>query len=73
MTPKQDPSTSSLEQSSGGGDDPDLEALLSSLGNMGDEGDTEEGLQGFLETMMSQLISKEVLYEPLKEMHEKVR
>jgi len=26
-----------------------------------------------LETMMSQLMSKEVLYEPLKEMHEKVR
>ena len=45
---------------------------MSSLGNMGGEGDTEEGLQGFLETMMSQLMSKEVLYEPLKEMHEKV-
>jgi len=58
-------------KSSDGGDDPDLEALMSSLGNMGGEGDTEEGLQGFLETMMSQLMSKEVLYEPLKEMHEK--
>jgi peroxin-19 len=49
-----------------------LETLLSSLGNTGGEGDTEEGLQGFLETMMSQLVSKEVLYEPLKEIHEKV-
>ena len=45
---------------------------MSSLGDMGGEGDTEEGLQGFLETMMSQLMSREVLYEPLKEMHEKV-
>lgn len=40
---------------------------------MGGDGDAEDGLQGMLETMMSQLMSKEVLYEPLKEMHEKVR
>ena len=39
---------------------------------MGGDGEAEEGLQGLLETMMSQLMSKEVLYEPLKEMHEKV-
>lgn len=39
---------------------------------MGGDGETEDGLQGILETMMSQLMSKEVLYEPLKEMHEKV-
>lgn len=43
------------------------------LNNIGVDGDDEEGLQGLLETMMSQLMSKEVLYEPLKEMHEKVR
>ena len=49
-----------------------MEALLSSLGNVGSDGEAEEGLQGLLETMMSQLMSKEVLYEPLKEMHEKV-
>ena len=39
---------------------------------MGGDGEAEDGLQGMLETMMSQLMSKEVLYEPLKEMHEKV-
>ena len=50
-----------------------MEALLSSLNNIGADGEDEEGLQEFLETMMSQLMSKEVLYEPLKEMHEKVR
>ena len=49
-----------------------METLLSSLKNMGGDGEAEEGLQGLLETMMSQLMSKEVLYEPLKEMHEKV-
>jgi len=58
-------------KSSDGGGDPDLDALLSSLDNMGGDGDAEDGLQGLLETMMSQLMSKEVLYEPLKEMHEK--
>ena len=49
-----------------------MEALLSSLSNIEDGGETDESLQGLLETMMSQLMSKEVLYEPLKEMHEKV-
>ena len=39
---------------------------------MGGGGEAEDGMQGILETMMSQLMSKEVLYEPLKEMHEKV-
>jgi peroxin-19 len=50
-----------------------METLLSSLNSIGVDGEDEEGLQGLLETMMSQLMSKEVLYEPLKEMHEKVR
>lgn len=50
-----------------------METLLSTLKNVGADGEDEEGLQGLLETMMSQLMSKEVLYEPLKEMHEKVR
>ena len=63
---------SSPEQSSDGGGDPDLETLLSSLSNMEGDGEGEHGLEGILETMMSQLMSKEVLYEPLKEMHEKV-
>lgn len=62
-----------FEQSGDVGGEPGLEALLSSLNNTGADEDGEEGLQGLLETMMSQLMSKEVLYEPLKEMHEKVR
>ncbi|KAH8088939.1 Pex19-domain-containing protein [Cristinia sonorae] len=55
-------------ESAAGGDDP-LEALLSSLGEGG--GETEEELQGILESMMTQLMSKDILYEPLKELHEK--
>ena len=38
-----------------------------------DSEESEEELKGILETMMSQLMSKEVLYEPLKELHDKVR
>ena len=45
------------------GDD-DLAALL-------DSGD-DASLQNLLEGMMGQLMSKEVLYEPLKELNEKV-
>ncbi|KZV62246.1 Pex19 protein [Peniophora sp. CONT] len=48
-----------------GGDD--LEKLLASLG--GDS--TDEDLHGILEGMMGQLMSKDVLYDPLKELHEK--
>lgn len=51
-----------------------LEALLSQLGTgLESAGDSDEELQGMLETMMQQLMSKEVLYEPLKELHDKVR
>lgn len=46
-----------------------FEKLLAALGENG--GESEEELQGMLETMMSQLMSKDVLYEPLKELHEK--
>jgi peroxin-19 len=50
-----------------------LEALLKSLGDLGvGEGGDENELAGFLETMMGQLMSKEVLYEPLKELAEGV-
>ncbi|KAJ3492697.1 hypothetical protein NLJ89_g11180 [Agrocybe chaxingu] len=49
-----------------------LEALLQSLGDLGlgGEGGDEKELAGFLETMMSQLMSKDVLYDPLKELAE---
>lgn len=47
---------------------------MSQLGDMGDLGDLGDGedVQGLLENMMSQLLSKELLYEPLKELDEKV-
>lgn len=50
-----------------------LQALLSQLGDMGDMGDLgdTEDVQGLLENMMSQLLSKDLLYEPLKELDEK--
>ncbi|KAG1799475.1 Pex19 protein family-domain-containing protein [Suillus plorans] len=43
-----------------------LEALLSQLGD-----EDEEGMQGVLEAMMGQLMGKDVLYEPLKELSDK--
>lgn len=50
-----------------------LESLLSQLDSGGNEGgEDNEELQNILETMMRQLMSKEILYEPLKELHEKV-
>jgi peroxin-19 len=52
-----------------------MEALLAQLG-VGAGGldgvESEEELNGLFESMMSQLMSKEVLYDPLKELHEKV-
>jgi hypothetical protein len=48
-----------------------FESLLSQLGGLGGDAQDEENLQGMLETMMGQLMSKEVLHEPLKELYEK--
>ena len=48
-----------------------LEALLSQLGS-GEGGEGDEALQTMLENMMKQLMSKDVLYEPLKELQDKV-
>ncbi|KAJ7619405.1 Pex19 protein family-domain-containing protein [Roridomyces roridus] len=51
-----------------------LEALLAQLKDLGDGSDlpaSESDLAGFLENMMSELMSKEVLYEPLTELAEK--
>jgi peroxin-19 len=55
------------------GGDP-LAQLLASLGEMGEGGageQSEEELQEMLEGMMAQLMSKEILHEPLKELVEK--
>ncbi|PCH37145.1 Pex19-domain-containing protein [Wolfiporia cocos MD-104 SS10] len=49
----------------------DIMAQLSEgLGDLGG-GESEEELQKLLEGMMTQLMSKEILYEPLKELHDK--
>ncbi|KAL1714995.1 Pex19 protein family-domain-containing protein [Schizophyllum commune] len=72
-------SESSMNSGASGGAGPSsadvdsLEALLKSLDldNIPD-GDEEKELTGFLESMMSSLMSKEVLYEPMKELEEKM-
>lgn len=47
-----------------------LAALLANLGSgLGDD----PNLQEALDSMMSQLMSKELLYEPIKDLNEKVR
>ncbi|PPQ79460.1 hypothetical protein CVT25_002622 [Psilocybe cyanescens] len=57
------------------GDPESLEALLQSLGDLGlgEGGEDDKELAGFLENMMGQLMSKDVLYEPLKELADGVR
>ncbi|EGN94538.1 hypothetical protein SERLA73DRAFT_188497 [Serpula lacrymans var. lacrymans S7.3] len=69
-------SESTLNQSQNQASSDPLEALLAQLGQGGLEGlgegeGGEEQLQGMLETMMGQLMSKDVLYEPLKELSDK--
>ncbi|GAA5976349.1 hypothetical protein JCM10908_005468 [Rhodotorula pacifica] len=64
----------------GGGDSAGMAAMLAQLAGMpggagglgGLEGlDSDEGLQGMLDDMMKQLMSREMLYEPLKELADK--
>lgn len=50
-----------------------LDDIFSKLGDGVNGMESEEELQGLLENMMSQLMSKAVLYEPLKELSDKVR
>lgn len=68
-TPRNIPGAGGLD------DTQSIEALLAQLGELGlgedGEGDDEE-LSGFLENMMDRLMSKDVLYEPLKELSENV-
>jgi peroxin-19 len=48
--------------------DPLFGDMLKQMEGMSNSGD----LQGMLETMMEQLMSKDVLYEPLKDLSDKV-
>jgi peroxin-19 len=52
--------------------DEDMAKLLQGLGGEGGLPEGEEGMAGMLEKMMGELMSKEVLYEPLKELRDKV-
>ncbi|KWU44270.1 Pex19-domain-containing protein [Rhodotorula sp. JG-1b] len=70
--------SSSGEGGGGGGDSAGMAAMLAQLAGMpggglpGLEGlDSDEGLQGMLDDMMKQLMSREMLYEPLKELADK--
>ncbi|KAJ3979413.1 Pex19 protein [Lentinula detonsa] len=68
-----------LSSSTSSGNPESLQGLLNSLkdlglDDLGASGDGEEDeaeLASFLESMMGQLMNKEVLYEPLKELNEK--
>jgi peroxin-19 len=75
--PQADSAPNTVTPGAPGANPDSLEALLASLGDLGlgenGEGEDEAELAGFLENMMGQLMSKEVLYEPLKELCEKVR
>lgn len=51
----------------------ELAKLLKGLGEEGEDPAAEQELTDVLQAMMGQLMSKEVLYEPLKELYEKVR
>lgn len=58
--------------SSPSADDDAFKSLLEGLGELGGDGEQDGDIQKMLEMMMGQLMSKDVLYEPLKELHEKV-
>ncbi|GAA5865345.1 hypothetical protein JCM3774_004945 [Rhodotorula dairenensis] len=68
---------SSSGAGAGMGDSAGMAAMLAQLAGMpggaaGLEGlDSDEGLQGMLDDMMKQLMSREMLYEPLKELADK--
>ncbi|GAA6063429.1 hypothetical protein JCM10212_002615 [Sporobolomyces blumeae] len=66
-------SAAAAQQSAGAGNLASMLAGLSGMPDLSQLGDagSEEGLQGMLDEMMKQLMSREMLYEPLKELSEK--
>jgi Pex19 protein family len=60
------------EAASQGETDAFLADLLKQLDSVGGEGANEAGMAKMLEGMMEQLMNKEMLYEPMKELQEKV-
>ncbi|KAI0055701.1 Pex19-domain-containing protein [Artomyces pyxidatus] len=61
-------SEETLQADAAAGPGADFEQLLAQLGEGAEE---DDALQGILEGMMGQLMGKDVLYEPLKELHDK--
>ncbi|KAG6866993.1 hypothetical protein C0991_003909 [Blastosporella zonata] len=59
--------STSKSSTSAGGLPNDLEALLASMG----DGENDDEIAGLFDTMMAELMSKQVLYEPIKELSEK--
>ncbi|PWO00932.1 Pex19-domain-containing protein [Tilletiopsis washingtonensis] len=67
-----DSSAAASAGGAGGFGDADLEKLMAALGGGGAGGEGgDEDLAKMLENMMGELMSKEVLYEPLKELRDK--
>ncbi|BGP23259.1 Peroxisome chaperone and import receptor [Rhodotorula toruloides] len=66
-------SASAAAESSRPGDNAGMAAMLAQMAGMPDLGniDSEEGLQDMLDEMMKQLMSRDMLYEPLKELADK--
>ncbi|KAG6875694.1 hypothetical protein C0993_007967 [Termitomyces sp. T159_Od127] len=58
---------SSTSKPGSGGSEDELAELLAKFGK---DAGSEEDMTNFLETMMGQLMNKEILYEPLKELSE---
>ncbi|KDQ23468.1 hypothetical protein PLEOSDRAFT_1072774 [Pleurotus ostreatus PC15] len=58
----------------GDASNPDFESFMAELTSSlkGESGDSEEELAGFIENMMTQLMSKEILYDPLQELSQKL-
>ncbi|KAG6847203.1 hypothetical protein H0H93_009558 [Arthromyces matolae] len=63
-----DARTSTSKSATGAGLEEGFEELLKKFS--GADGNNDEDMQGLLESMMGSLMSKEVLYEPLKELSE---
>lgn len=64
-------SDASASTSADATDGMDLEKLMAALGGSGEGLEGEEGLAKMLESMMGELMSKEILYDPLKELRDK--
>lgn len=50
-----------------------LESLSLNKNNENDDDDDDDNLDSILESVMTELLSKDILYEPLKELSTKVR